>query len=74
MIYKGRGLLIDWDMCKRLDGEHANEARQSERTVRFSAEKVTLSLSNRSYSHVGHLAVHVCRAIDGRITIPHSGR
>jgi hypothetical protein len=37
----GRGLLINWDMSKHVDGEHANEACQSECTVRLSAEILT---------------------------------
>ena len=70
----GRGLLIDWDMCKRLDNEHANKTRQSERTVHPFAMILAILYSLSCRSNVGNLAVHVCHAIDEEIATAHPRR
>jgi len=59
---EGRGLLIDWDMCKHVR-DLPEAARQSERTVSFLVRTILAPVLS-SLSTQGNLAVHLCDAVD----------
>ena len=56
----GRGLLIDWELCKRVK-DLANGARLSERTVRLSLPAIYISLNDVG-AFAGHMAIHGSQA------------
>lgn len=57
-----RGILNDWELSKPLD---TKEQRQPERTV--SNNSVSNFCFINSHSVLGHVAIHVCASLVGRV-------
>lgn len=62
IIVDGRGMLIDWDLSKRMSSEEPCGPRRPMRTVRRSPLRPFmghLSIPPSDNSTAGHLAIHV---------------